>query len=63
MIHQYFREITVHHVMSVSEERGTLNRQLLLGPGCWNTTMKPAVGDHYRRRKLFTCGDGWAGSP
>jgi hypothetical protein len=33
MIHQYFREITVHHVMSVSEERGTLNRQLLLGPG------------------------------
>ena len=25
MIHQYFREITVHHVMSVSEERGTLN--------------------------------------
>ena len=25
MIHQYFREIIVHHVMSVSEERGTLN--------------------------------------
>ena len=32
MILQYFREITVQHVMSVSEERGTLNRQLLMGP-------------------------------
>ena len=63
MIHQYFREITVHHVMSVSEERGTLNPHGSFQRESSESTFRPDVGDHYRRRKLFTCGDGWASSP